>query len=91
MGIRNSAKSWAETISARAVQDAAFKNCCLRSGRYDGIARHHFFPRISGISISAGSLQTANIKTRSVMAVRKHFTNLSAAQLNKTCRELAAQ
>ena len=25
------------------------------------------------------------------MAVRKHFTNLSAVQTNKPCRELAAQ
>ena len=39
---------------ARAVQDAAFKNCCLRSGRYDGANRNHFFPRIVSKPISAG-------------------------------------
>src|SRR5205823_12921817 len=45
-GNKNSAKSWGETTFARAVQDAGFKNCCLRSGRYDGSLRNHFFPRI---------------------------------------------
>jgi hypothetical protein len=24
-----------------------FKNCCLRSGRYDGTKRNHFFPRMT--------------------------------------------
>src|SRR5881396_2049040 len=45
-GIRSSAKSWAETTSAHAAQDAGFKNCCMYSGRYDGSLRNHFFPRI---------------------------------------------
>ena len=31
---------------ARAVQDTGFKNCCLRSGRYDGSRKNHFFPRV---------------------------------------------
>jgi hypothetical protein len=31
----------------RAVQDAAFKNCCLKSGRYDGAKRNYFFPRMN--------------------------------------------
>src|SRR5258708_22203060 len=46
MGIRNSAKSWAETTFAHAAQDTGFKNCCLRSGRYDGSRKNHFCPRI---------------------------------------------
>src|SRR6187399_1746054 len=46
MGIRNSARSWVETTSARAAQVTGFKNCCLRSGRYDGSRKNHFFPRI---------------------------------------------
>ena len=44
--ISSSAKSWAAMTLARVVQDAAFKNCCLRSGRYDGANRNHFFPRV---------------------------------------------
>jgi hypothetical protein len=28
---------------ARAVQDAAFKKCCLRSGRFDGSRRNHYY------------------------------------------------
>jgi hypothetical protein len=43
---------------ARVDQGAAFKNCCLRSGRYDGANRNHFFPRVIA---------------RSALAVRKHF------------------
>ena len=43
---RNSAKSWAGTTFARAAQDTGFKNCCLRSGRYDGSRKNHFFPRV---------------------------------------------
>jgi hypothetical protein len=30
----------------------SFKNCCLRSGRYDGSKRNHFFPRVVNQSIS---------------------------------------
>ena len=45
-GIRNSARSLGATISVRAVRDTAFKNCCLRSGRFDGSKRNHFFPRV---------------------------------------------
>ena len=39
-------KSLAGTTFAHAAQDTGFKNCCLRSGRYDGSLRNHFFPRI---------------------------------------------
>ena len=56
--IRNSPRSSVETTFARAVQDAGFKNCCLRSGRYDGSRKNHFFPRVIA---------------RSALAVRKHF------------------
>jgi hypothetical protein len=58
MGIKSFARSSVAMISVRAVQDAAFKNCCLRSGRYDGAKRNHFFPRVIA---------------RSAFAVRKHF------------------
>lgn len=43
MATRNSKKSSDATIRVRAVQAAAFKNCCLRSGRYDGSLRNHYF------------------------------------------------
>jgi hypothetical protein len=55
---RSFSKGSAATTSVRAVQDAAFKKCCLRSGRYDGAKRHHFFPRVIA---------------RSALAVRQHF------------------
>jgi hypothetical protein len=45
-------RSSVATTSARAVQDAAFKKCCLRSGKYDGAKRKHFFPRIAAERIS---------------------------------------
>ena len=44
--IRRVWKASAARTHVHAVQDAAFKNCCLRSGRYDGSKRHHFFPRV---------------------------------------------
>jgi hypothetical protein len=49
MGTRSFRKSLAVTTLVRADQDAAFKKCCLRSGRYDGANRNHFFPRGSCI------------------------------------------
>jgi hypothetical protein len=36
-------KNWAEMISARAVPDADFKNCCMQDGRFDGAERNHYF------------------------------------------------
>jgi hypothetical protein len=30
-------------IPAHATQDAAFKNCCMRNGRFDGNLRNHYF------------------------------------------------
>jgi len=43
METRSFARNSDATIRARAVQDAAFKNCCLRSGRYDGSLRNYYF------------------------------------------------
>jgi len=40
-------------IFAHAVQGAAFKNCCLRIGSYDGERRNHFFQRLSRVSPDA--------------------------------------
>src|SRR5581483_2804526 len=54
METRSFRRSSVATTLARAVQDAAFKKCCLHSGRYDGANRNHFFPRIVGIPIPAG-------------------------------------
>ena len=48
-------KSSAARTSARVVQDAAFKKCCLRSGRYDGARRNHFFPRLTLMPVLRGS------------------------------------
>lgn len=40
---RSCARSWAGTTYARAAQDAGFRNCCLRAGRFDGALRNHYF------------------------------------------------
>jgi hypothetical protein len=32
---------------ARAFPAADFKNCCLRSGQFDGSRRHHFFQGVT--------------------------------------------
>ena len=58
----------------RAVQDAAFKKCCLRSGRYDGANRNHFFPRV----LADGHL------ARSALAARKHFLRAEERGLSMT-------
>jgi len=41
-GQRVSLRSRAEMITALVVRDADFKNCCLRSGCYDGSRRNHY-------------------------------------------------
>jgi hypothetical protein len=28
---------------ARAAQESAFKKCCMKSGKYDGVNRNYFF------------------------------------------------
>jgi hypothetical protein len=43
MAIKNCPKNSAETIYALAIREADFKNCCLRSGKFDGSLRHHYF------------------------------------------------
>ena len=42
MGTNTSWKKSAAEIHVHAVPDAGFKNCCLRSGRYDGVLRNHY-------------------------------------------------
>ncbi len=32
--------------SAHAARERDFKRCCLRSGRYDGTNRNHYFQRV---------------------------------------------
>ena len=61
---------------ARADQDAAFKNCCLRSGRYDGANRNHFFPRI----VSKQFLRAEELGL-SLEMTNPTFTNLSAVSI----------
>jgi hypothetical protein len=39
---------------ARAVQDGAFKKCCMRTGSYDGSRRNYFFPRLEPIESARG-------------------------------------
>src|SRR6185503_19322328 len=59
MAGRSFTKSSAATTSARAAQGAGFKNCCLRSGRFDGSPRNYFFPGVvqhCGMSIANGVL-----------------------------------
>jgi hypothetical protein len=48
-------RSSAAMICVRAALDAAFKNCCLRSGRYDGTKRNHFFPRVNHANGAVGT------------------------------------
>ena len=66
-------KSWAGTTFARAAQDTGFKNCCLRSGRYDGSRKNHFFPRV----IRSEFLR-AEGHGLSLLTTTPTFTNLSA-------------
>src|SRR6266496_307396 len=84
MGTKSFSKSLAARTSARAVQGAAFKNCCLQSGRYDGARRNHFFPRVNIRTFSAG-------RRTWVITVNDHptFTNLSAVPKHNSRRELA--
>ncbi len=42
MATRSCARSSGATTSARAAPTAAFRNCCLRTGRYDGALRKHY-------------------------------------------------
>jgi len=49
--IRNCRRSSAATTPAHAVQAAAFKNCCLKTGSYDGERRNHFFQRLAVSSV----------------------------------------
>ena len=42
-GIKSFRKSSVAMTLAPVVQDAAFKRCCLRSGRYDGARRNYYF------------------------------------------------
>src|SRR5688572_19269654 len=89
MGTRSFTKSSVVTISVPAVQVAAFRNCCLRSGRFDGANRNHFFPRIIARARTVRVL-TAGRRTW-VITVNEHptFTNLSAAPKRNPRRELA--
>src|ERR1035438_9594387 len=75
MDTSSSAKSWAAMTVALVVQDAAFKNCCLRSGRYDGANRNHFFPRV----VSKQFLWAEELGL-SLEMTNPTFTNLSAVQ-----------
>ena len=43
---RSSSKSSVEMIRARADQRADFKNCCMQTGRYDGMPRAHYFQKV---------------------------------------------
>lgn len=49
--IRSCRRSSAATTPAHAVQAAAFKNCCLKTGSYDGERRNHFFQRLAVSSV----------------------------------------
>ena len=77
-------KGSAAMTSARAVQDAAFKNCCLRSGRYDGSKRNHFFPRVV-----INQFLRAEERGLSLENDNPTFTNLSAVPKQNPRRRLA--
>jgi hypothetical protein len=36
-------KSWGATTCVRVALDSGFKRCCMRSARYDGTRRNHYF------------------------------------------------
>jgi hypothetical protein len=44
---KNCAKNLDATICAHVDLEAAFKKCCLQSGKFDGSNRNYFFPRIA--------------------------------------------
>jgi hypothetical protein len=46
MATKNCSRSSGATIRAHVTQGAAFKRCCLKSGRYDGSKRNYFFQRL---------------------------------------------
>src|SRR5438445_4263230 len=85
MGARSFARSSVATTFARAAPDTGFKNCCLRSGRYDGSRKNHFFPRV---------VRTEFLRAEghglSLLTTNPTFINLSAVQPMQSCRELAA-
>jgi hypothetical protein len=43
MATSNSLKNSAATTSVHAAPDAGFKNCCMKSGAYDGSNRDDYF------------------------------------------------
>src|SRR5258708_39433952 len=64
MVTRSFRRSSVAMTPAHADQHAAFKKCCLRSGRYDGANRNHFFPR----GLAGGHLaRSALLRLRKVM------------------------
>src|SRR5437867_4257961 len=85
METRSFVRSSVATTSARVAQDARFKNCCLRSGRYDGSRKNHFFPRV---------VRTEFLRAEghglSLEKTNPTFTNLSAVPNYNRRRELAA-
>jgi hypothetical protein len=40
---RNCSRSWDETTPAPAARHDAFKDCCMKSGRFDGSERDYYF------------------------------------------------
>jgi hypothetical protein len=55
---------------ARVDLDAAFKKCCMRSGRYDGAKRNHFFPRIAERRASLGQFTLVIFRAEPVLGAR---------------------
>jgi|GEM_PF-2585747 len=47
-------RSLDEPIYVRAVLDDAFKQCCMRSGSYEGSGRNYLFPRIEIVNLGTG-------------------------------------
>jgi hypothetical protein len=43
LAMLNFTKSWGATTRVLAVQGSGFKRCCMKSGRYDGTRRNHYF------------------------------------------------
>jgi hypothetical protein len=56
MAMSSSSRSSGATICALAAADRDFKRCCLRSGRYDGANRNHYFRgvRLGGAGVQNG-------------------------------------
>jgi hypothetical protein len=73
MGMSSSTRSSAATTSAPAAQPVGFKRCCLKTGRYDGSRRNHFFQ-------AEAMSEVGSVRSRSPPQPTRKSPLISAAQ-----------